>query len=246
MQNQTQKPDNQELMKLPTLEVLQNKLSQTVIKSINQAVNSDFLSLARMKKNYGELQTKALVVDMLVKFIQFINVGKTMNADQVAETVQMIEGYFPHLNLADLKLFFNQMKLGYYGKFYDRIDGMVILENLEQYNQERMNVVESINTLNHTQLKKDSFQTSLYHPDVVKAMKEAVSEKSSFNIEKTEILISKEQVSMCYITQRWLKQFDNLYKKFGVSSRSVRIIRFGDQLFSLEEFIEIKIKNYKQ
>ena len=30
-------------------------------------------------------------------------------------SLKMIESYFPHLNLADLKLFFDKMKLGHYG-----------------------------------------------------------------------------------------------------------------------------------
>lgn len=227
-------------MKLPTLEVLQSKLSQTVVKSIHQAVTSDFLSIAKVKKNYGDIQAKAIVVDMLVGFIQFINVGKTMNAEQVAETVKMIESYFPHLNLADLKLFFDKMKLGHYGKFYDRLDGMVILENLEQYNQERMNVVESINTELHKQMKKDSFQTSSYHPDVVKVMQEAVGEKKPlYNPD-----IEKHNSNKCDITQKWMTQFDNLHKKFGVSCRSMRFLRFGNKSYTLEQFIERKFTNY--
>lgn len=210
------------------------------VRTIKQALQSDFSSISKLKKNYGEIQSRALVADLIADVVEFLNVGKTMNPVQIAETTKMVEIYFPHLNPADLKLCFNAMKLGRYGKFYDRIDGQVFLQAIEEYNQERMNVIESINNDNHKELKKNGFQTSSYHPKVIQALKDAIGEKKH--------LWGKEELgkieTKADIGQKWLRQFDNLFLKYGKVTGNVRFLILGNSRFSIETFVERKTNNY--
>lgn len=210
------------------------------VRTIKQALQSDFSSIAKLKKNYGEIQSRALVADLIADVVEFLNVGKTMNPVQIAETTKMVELYFPHLNPADLKLCFNEMKLGRYGKFYDRIDGQVFLQAIEEYNQERMNVIESINIDNHKELKKSGFQASSYHPKVIQALKDAIGEKKP--------LWGKEELgkieTKADIGQKWLRQFDNLFLKYGKVTGNVRFLILGNSRFSIETFVERKTNNY--
>lgn len=61
-----------------------------------------------------------------------------MGAVQVAGAADLIIDEFYFLKPDDFKLCFNRAKKGYYGKVYDRIDGQVIFEWLNQYTNDRM------------------------------------------------------------------------------------------------------------
>lgn len=234
-----------ELKKLPTLEALQNQLSAMVVKNTIQAIKSNLPSVGKLKSIYGDTQIKAILVDILADFVEFVNVGKTFNGSQLAQTVQMIQQYFPHLNLADLKLFFDKMKLGHYGSFYDRMDGQLILEKMDQYNQDRMNQFENIKISLDNEIKKKDPIGANYHPDVVKALKEAVGDKKPFAAKYDVKQPSEGEV----FRQRWLRQFDNLYLGNVKTNRNysfgmgVRALKIGNTILTVQEFLELKIYN---
>lgn len=228
-------------MKLPSLDDLQKQLSAVAVKTTEHAINSGMPSIAKIRKNYGDVEAKAIIVDMIVNFVSFINLGKTMNAEQIAETVKLIQSYFPHLNLADFKLFFEKMKMGHYGKFYDRMDGQIILEKMEEYSQDRMNAFEQIRLQQHRQAVKENPIGSGYHPDVIEAIKKAMGEKTQKpSAPKTERLLSDVEI----LHQRILRQFDNLFIRFG-QNNGLRTLKIGQSLFTIDKFIEQKIKNYE-
>lgn len=61
-----------------------------------------------------------------------------MGAVQVASTADLIIEEYYFLKPDDFKLCFTRAKKGYYGKVFDRIDGQVIFEWLNQYTNDRM------------------------------------------------------------------------------------------------------------
>ena len=61
-----------------------------------------------------------------------------MGETQIAQTVDMIIEDYYYLNIEDFKLCFSDAKKGRFGKVYDRIDGNVIYERIEQYAKNRM------------------------------------------------------------------------------------------------------------
>lgn len=227
------------MTKSQTLDHLQKKLSGTVIKTQSQAIASGFPSVGKLKATHGDTVVKALLVDMLADFIEFINVGKTFSGLQIAQTVAMIQQYFPHFNLGDLKLFFERMKLGHYGSFYDRMDGQIVLSKMEQYNQDRMNEYQLLNDGTHNNIRREEKLNSALHPSVIEAMKKAVGEK---------VVVSKDppkrqpnDADLFY--QRCIRQFDNLYRKFGVSRSGLRTLYIGGRFFMIDDFIERKVQN---
>ena len=215
-------------------------------KSISQAVQSDLPSIGKIRKSDPEIINEVLI-EFISDFVQFLNVGKIMNVSQINQTSKLISQYFPHLNLADLKVFFEKMKIGQFGLFYDRMDGQLILEKLEAYNQERMNVVEGMNNDHHKQLKKQSFDASTYHPNVINAIKEAIGDKKPLWHNKINNSSTENQSIKCDLTQRWFRQFDNLHKKFGKNIAGMRHLVFNEKIhFSIETFIERKFTNYQK
>ena len=194
-----------------------------------------------MEIAFGEAVPKAALVKLFEDFLNFVNLGKTMNANQVAQTVELILDQYAHLNLLDFKLFFKKLKLGDYGKFYDRVDGSVILDNLMHYSEDKLSQIRFNNDNSHARNKKQE-KVTVFHPNVVEALKKAVGDREytkSFDLGE-----DKQKTQSELLIQRWTKQFDSLYHKFGVL-KGVRYLKINNQLFTFDKFIERKFENYE-
>lgn len=124
-------------------------------KSIEAAITSPDLTIGMLRKEMGETYTKALLVKLLADLVKFFNVGKSMNSDQLAQTVDLLLQEFYWLKLEDYKVFFNRMKSGYYTKLYDVLDGSVIMVQLREYCKERIEKAEDMVINRHEQLKAE-------------------------------------------------------------------------------------------
>lgn len=184
--------------------------------------------------------SKEVVSEFISDFVEFLNVGKIMNVNQISQTAIYIIQYFPHFNLADLKVFFDKMKIGHYGKFYDSVDGQLILSKLDEYNQERLNEFEQFRLAQHRETKRNDVGISRYHESVLKVLKHAIGEKQVFT-EKNLAPRTKSDAELFY--DRCLVQFDNLYRKYGKQVSSVRFLIIGDTRFTIDKFIERKVNN---
>jgi len=106
---------------------------------------SETPALSVVKKEIGEQTAATYVTAMLADIEQFYNVKQSLSSVQLRMLAEMIINNFYYFKIADLKLFAERFKLGLYGKVYDRIDGGVIMEALNQYSDERMNEAEAYN-----------------------------------------------------------------------------------------------------
>jgi hypothetical protein len=109
----------------------------TSINSHLAACDSNLPTLGQIKKATGSETAQAYIEMWIINLLNFVNVGKTMNDDQVFETAMMILAEYPFLNIADINLVFKMAKLGKMGQFYDRLDGQVILSWFETYLSQR-------------------------------------------------------------------------------------------------------------
>lgn len=107
-------------------------------KTVNDVFQSPSCPIAVMNKNFGEMKLRAFMVNIIIDLVMFFNVGKTMKDTQAAQTADLIIEEFYFLKPDDFKLCFTRAKKGYYGKVFDRIDGQVIFEWLNQYTNDRM------------------------------------------------------------------------------------------------------------
>lgn len=212
----------------------------TDYRSIQQVIQSNLPSIAKIRNQDSEV-AHLVVKEFITDLVEFLNVGKIMNASQINQTSIYILKYFPHFNLADLKLFFDKMKLGHYGKFYDSVDGQLILSKMEEYSQDRMNEYEQLRLAKHREEIKENPIGEGYHPDVIAAIKKAIGEKKAPEIEKVERIKTEGEV----FTQKCIRQFDNLHSKFGVKNTSGRFLKFGITVFGFTEFLERKFLNKK-
>lgn len=210
----------------------------TDYRTISQVIQSNLPSIAKIRRQDPEV-AQSVVVEFITDFVEFLNVGKIMNASQISQTSIYLLQYFPHLNLADLRLFFDKMKLGHYGKFYDSVDGQLILSKMEEYSQERMNEHEHLRMAQHREELKSNPIGEGYHPDVIEAIKKAMGEKKIVSKPKVEIILTPADV----FTQRCIRQFDNLFSKYGLPHKSGRFIKIGNTLMDYQKFMNRKFEN---
>lgn len=207
-------------------------------RTISQVIQSNLPSIAKIRRQDPEV-AQSVVVEFITDFVEFLNVGKIMNASQISQTSIYLLQYFPHLNLADLRLFFDKMKLGHYGKFYDSVDGQLILSKMEEYSHERMNEHEKLRMAQHLEELKRNPIGEGYHPDVIEAIKNAMGEKKIVRNPKTERVLTPTEV----FTQRCIRQFDNLFSKYGLPHKSGRFIKIGNTLMDYQKFMNRKFEN---
>lgn len=124
--------------------------------TVTEAISSSTPILAALKRSEGEDFTRAILVKYLKDVITFFNIGKSMENAQVAQTVDIIIQQYYFLKLADIKLCFENLKTGKYGKLFDRLDGQIILMALSEYCEERMSVAEVLHIEANKTNKQDN------------------------------------------------------------------------------------------
>lgn len=118
--------------------------------TIERCIRSDAPQLSSMFREYSR--------DFVVKYIQlwiiglndFLNIPKKMNRYQIEETAEMLYDNFYYLNLADLNLFFTQLKQGKY-EMYESLDGNKLMNWLSKYVDQRLEISLSIGGVNKSE-----------------------------------------------------------------------------------------------
>lgn len=116
-------------------------------RTIQDVFNAPEVGLSKIRKEAGEQKLQAMMYKWFNSFVGFYSTNGTMDAWQIADTINLIIDAYPHYTIYDFKLFFKLAKLGYYGEVYGRMDGSVILSWLRKYDLQRDTaaVNESIN-----------------------------------------------------------------------------------------------------
>lgn len=140
-------------------------------------------SIASVKKNFGADFIQAYIEGWVVNIREFINVGKKMTDEQTQETAMLIVDEYYNLNLADINFIFKNAKLGKYGKYYDRLDGQIILSWFEDHFNNRCAIAAEQSILEADKYKDDPFERTsgtLKLKNFIKNI-EVQNEKKKFN-----------------------------------------------------------------
>lgn len=71
----------------------------------------------------------------------FAGLKKLINPAVVANIATVIVSGYAHLNIAELLHFFRLFKAGYFGKFYNAVDGLMITTALQAFENQRKSVI---------------------------------------------------------------------------------------------------------
>lgn len=123
-------------------------------KDVRDVFNSSQLSIVEIGRNLGEMKLQALMVKWMNSFLRFYSVNMTMDAVQVADTINLIIETYPHYTQEDFKLFFNMAKKGMFGQVFGRIDGEVIMNWIAKYDIHRDIVAQNESIKDADKFKK--------------------------------------------------------------------------------------------
>lgn len=88
-------------------------------------------------------QVKFYLFTELGKLIRFIDAKKTLeNEDDLIFTVDALIETFPAFKLEEFSVVFHNIKLGYFGKFYERLKTAELIECCKQWEGQRAEIIE--------------------------------------------------------------------------------------------------------
>lgn len=219
--------------------------SKSLIKTPIDSFKSNKPTLALIGKHDDDFLIATLTI-LLNDISNFLNVGKNFTVPQIEQTCYLIAENFKHLKIDDIVICFNRAKSGFYGKSYDRLDGMMVMEWLNAYEMERDEQIVNLRQNENNRIKKNIDESEINPkavpmPDNVKEFIKKIGKKQE--AEKLRSMSEEE-----YQTQRLLarldKQFSNLFRKYGVTIKGYRFLVINDLKVNLKEFLDYKLENY--
>lgn len=221
---------------------------------IDDVLTSHTPAIAQIVKfnDQGPLVVRALLVGALHNLNEYFNVTKPLTEAQAVEIINLICERYPHYKLDDIKLIFNNMKVGRYGKNFNRIDGVVIFEAFGQYDDERMNRAEALSIQQHNELKKpiviDPAEINEEGREKIKALIKEVNANVTVEDAKprSDKYIKRGRTEMDLAVQRWFNQFDALYERQqkGKDKRGAKYAHRQGKTMNPTEYIDFKVDQY--
>lgn len=191
----------------------------------------------------GEVFTAALMVNMISDVVMFLNVGKSMNEDQVKTTASMIIKDFNFLRVEDFKLCFDNLKKGKYGKQYDRLDGQVFFNALDIYVNDRADEAERLSINRHIEIEanKNNDVNSEGQKKVIEILKEANKLSIKKESIKNKALVKSERD---LFIQKCFNEFESIHKNKPLKTNNGTFIMHNSDPVDQVEFVTIKLKEY--
>jgi hypothetical protein len=119
-------------------------------------------------------QTPGIILIALMDDLsKFLNVTNTLNADQMAQTADLILRDYRCRNLKpeDYKVIFTGIKKGEYGRAFNRMDGQELFVAIYAYIERRDAWIEENSYREHNH-RKENEKTNIIAPEVVEMYKE--------------------------------------------------------------------------
>lgn len=237
------------------LQISQNGYSQaTVGKNEISVFTSQAPSLSVLKFT-DIVGLKAALTLLISEVGDFINISDKYNMGdaQIVATVNMIIEEYGYFKIDDFKVCFDRAMRGKYGKTFNRLDGMVIMEWLEKYDAERTMLIEEHHRSENKRLsqviapdevvEKDGV---IYEPvpmpdDVREKLRNLFKAKEGTKEVAREIKEDPYQV----LANKFMRDFDRLYMANPVKTKQIRMIKKYGKVIGINEYLERKFYQYE-
>jgi len=133
------------------------------LNDLPSVLKSDLPSLGDITKAQGFDFTQAYLDGWIINLREFLNIGKKMTDAQTHETAMLIIDTYPSLKISDINLIFKRVKLGKFGKIYDRLDGQLILSWFDVYFAERCDAAANMSEREADRYKESGRGESFEH-----------------------------------------------------------------------------------
>jgi len=112
--------------------------------TIQEALKSDLIKLLDLKSIYNENTPVHFIESWLLQLNIFVNTENKLSGGQIKELAKYMYDEIFMLNMAELTLLFKRIKSGFYGVFYNRIDGTQLVQWCREYRKERSKYLISL------------------------------------------------------------------------------------------------------
>lgn len=170
-----------------------------------------------------------------------------MTSSQIIQTARLIFFDYSALKPEDVKKCFEQGKKGLYGKIYDRLDGGVLFDWLDNYKLNRTNEIiqHRINELNNhnAEIKKPIAIKNSESIEKIKEIRKNLEQKlTKDRIDYIENRFQKnvEKSEEDILVQKWLRYFERKMIKQG---KSFIATRWG--IMNQEQYAMFRLKKYR-
>jgi hypothetical protein len=125
------------------------------VSTIDQAMNSNSISLGTVQREKGRDFTEGLIMGWLVYLNDILNLNKPMSEDQIEMCATEILNEFYGFKFSDLTLIFKRIISGAYGEFYEALSIPKILSWFRQYFEERCELAMQQSQKKHKDFNSD-------------------------------------------------------------------------------------------
>lgn len=214
--------------------------------TIKDAIFSNNPSIFRIGL-ISEVSAIALINLLIVDVVTFLNLGKSMSAQQVLATAKLIlkDKSTKNLKPDDFKICFENAKKGYYGRSFDRVDGQIVFEWLNAYMVERMDVHENLAQQLHDERKKGIINPNEINREgqkkVIEILKSVTEKSTDVKKEKPKPIKTERDIFI----QNCFKEHYEFWLKKPVENVIGRFIEFNGEFIDEVEYAKIKLNEYE-
>ena len=123
------------MLQADNFQAVSNLMPSTVKCALNEPPICDVIRIT------GRGQIVRYIEFELIKMTALLSVGNNMNNSQIQFVATQMVELFPNESMADFKLCFSRGCMGQYGEIF-RMDGIVLRKWMEQYLDEKYQVIE--------------------------------------------------------------------------------------------------------
>lgn len=206
--------------------------------SIEEVLATPNVQISTIKNKLSENIALSTISLLIRDVIESINIPFNMKPEQVIPAAKIIYNQFWNLKLEDIKLCFKNGIIGKYNESnFVRLDVQILILWLQEYNIERILVIENNN--HERQKHFNNMYEQISHPKVLELLK-SISEKSMQDkILKTDIPTERIKQG-----QDILFEFDKIYrdqvKEKITKSSGQRFVKVGEKFLNISEYLIFK------
>lgn len=198
----------------------------------------------------SDVFVKAVLSILISDTADFLNVGKTMRADQIMQTIDLILEDYVVYKIDFFIACFNKAKKGHYGKQYDRLDGQIIFEWLTQYEYEYQAEIERNRVTEKTLIEQGKISIASDQPE-----QKLISDRDNTPVPMPDYVkelikkVAKEETMPVKVIERTPEQLiiDGFIDDFNSKCQDHGSVRFfviygaPGKSMNLQEYIEYRV-----
>lgn len=219
------------------IEILNSKT-----RSLNSLINDEKI---------GETTVRALLSLLITETLEFYSITNSMSDTQIAVTINLIlsNPAFTEHKPDFYIMCFDNAKMFRYGKNYNRIDGQIIFEWLNQCNEDYIMEIESHRIMEHNKINKNhvaygDYSTIPLDPkDRPVPMPENI--KELYRKIGTKLPEVKKETPIDP-TQVLVNSFISDFEKLSIERGAIRFFQLNDKFLEMNSYLEMRIADHEE